>query len=98
MFGAISASNRREILLMLSKREMPVTELADAFDMTMSAVSQHLSILRDAGLVDLRKEGRKRIYHLTPEPLSEVADWIEFYKPFWTDRLEKLGQYLEENP
>lgn len=96
VFGAISAPSRRAMLAMLAKREMPVMELAESFDMTLSAVSQHLAILREAGLVSQRKEGRQRLYRLEAEPLKEIADWLEFYQPFWTDRLHKLGQYLEE--
>ncbi|AIE85357.1 ArsR/SmtB family transcription factor [Fimbriimonas ginsengisoli] len=98
VFGAISAPSRRDMLRMLARREMPVMELAESFDMTLSAVSQHLGVLRDAGLVSLRKEGRQRMYRLNPEPLRAVAEWLEFYEPFWNDRLHQLGQYLEENP
>jgi len=99
VFGAISAPSRRAMLAMLAQREMPVMELAESFDMTLSAVSQHLAILRDAGLVSQRKEGKQRFYRTDPEPLQAVADWLDFYRPFWNDRLHKLGKYLEEeNP
>ena len=83
---------------MLAKEEMPVLEIAESFDMTLSAVSQHLSVLRQAGLVSQRKQGKQRLYRLEPGPLREVADWLSFYEPFWRGRLELLGQYLEENP
>lgn len=87
------------MLARLAQREMPVMELAESFDMTLSAVSQHLAILRDAGLVSQRKDGRQRLYRLEPEPLRAVADWVSFYEPFWNDRLHRLGRYLEEeNP
>jgi len=71
-------------------------ELADSFSMTLSAVSQHLSVLREAGLVSLRQEGRQRFYRMNPEPLQQVADWLDFYQPFWTDKLNRLGKHLEE--
>ena len=98
VFGAISAPARRALLQMLAKEEMPVLEIAESFDMTLSAVSQHLSVLRQAGLVSQRKQGKQRLYRLEPGPLREVADWLSFYEPFWRGRLELLGQYLEENP
>ena len=83
---------------MLAEREMGVTEIAGSFDMTMSAVSQHLAILRDAGLVRTRKEGRQRLYRLDPAPLRTVAEWVRVYEPFWTEKLADLGRYLEDNP
>jgi DNA-binding transcriptional ArsR family regulator len=86
------------MLNMIARREMPVSELAESFDITLSAVSQHLGVLRQAGLVEQRKDGRKRLYRATPEPLKLVAEWLRYYEPFWSDRLEKLGEYLENNP
>jgi len=84
------------MLQMLAQRETPVMEIADSFDMTLSAVSQHLTVLRQAGLVTIRKDGRQRLYKLNPQPLQAVSDWLSFYEPFWTDKLANLGQYLDE--
>ncbi len=98
VFGAIAAPPRRALLEMLAKREMGVTEIAGSFDMTLSAVSQHLAVLRTAGLVSTRKDGRQRLYRLDPAPLRTVAEWVRLYEPFWTDKLTDLGRYLEENP
>jgi DNA-binding transcriptional ArsR family regulator len=95
VFAAIAAPARRAMLQMLARRETPVMELAESFDMTLSAVSQHLAILRDAGLVSQRKNGRQRLYRLNPEPLRAVSEWLEFYEPFWTDRLGRLGEFLD---
>jgi len=95
VFAAIAAPPRREILQMLARRDTAVTEIAESFDMTMSAVSQHLTVLRNAGLVSQHKEGRQRIYRLNPEPLQVVADWLAFYEPFWTNKLTDLGRYLD---
>jgi DNA-binding transcriptional ArsR family regulator len=86
------------MLQRLAVRELPVSELAETFDMTLSAVSQHLSVLRAAGLVDLRKNGRQRMYRANPEPLKQVAAWLEIYEPFWTGRLQDLGKYLDNTP
>lgn len=98
VFAAVAAPARRAMLARLAAGEMPVGELAASFDMTMSAVSQHLGILRDAGLVSTTKRGRQRVYRLEADPLRTIADWLAFYQPFWNDRLHQLGQYLEENP
>lgn len=97
VFSAISAPTRRAILARLAEREMPVQELAGSFDMTLSAVSQHLAVLREAGLVEIRREGKQRFYRLNPQPLRTVADWVRRYEPFWNRKLEALGEYLEEN-
>lgn len=97
VFAAVSAPARRAMLAKLAVREMPVGELAESFDMTLSAVSQHLGILRDAGLVKTTKKGRQRVYRLEPAPLQTIAEWLDYYQPFWNDRLHQLGQYLEEN-
>lgn len=97
MFSAISAPSRRLMLQLLARREAPVTEIAESFDMTLSAVSQHLTVLKQAGLVSIRKDGKQRFYRLNPQPLRVVSDWLSFYEPFWSNKLESLGNYLEEN-
>jgi DNA-binding transcriptional ArsR family regulator len=98
VFSAIAAPARREILGRLALHEMPVLELAESFQMTLPAVSQHLAVLKNAGLVDVRKAGRQRIYRLNPEPLKSVAEWVQTYEKFWTEKLAVLGEYLEKNP
>lgn len=98
VFSAVAAPARRAILSQLAQREMPVLELAASFEMTLPAVSQHLSVLRDAGLVNVRKSGRQRIYQINAEPLRAIADWVQTYEKFWTDKLAALGEFLEENP
>ena len=97
MFGAIAAPVRREMLAMLARQELPVTALAGSFDMTLSAVSQHLGILRDAGLVRVRKDGKQRLYRLEPGPLETVADWLDKYGQFWPEKLVALGEFLDES-
>ena len=76
---------------------MPVLELSENFDMSLSAVSQHLGILRDAGLVTMRKAGLQRIYKLNAEPLRAVGSWVASYEKFWGEKLAALGEYLEES-
>ena len=95
VFNAIAASTRRDMLRLLADGEMPVTEIAQSFDMSLSAVSQHLAILREANLVTVTKLGKQRLYRITPDPLLDVADWLTQYDRFWTGKLERLETYLE---
>ncbi len=96
VFTAIAAPVRREMLRRMAGGEVPVTELAESLGMSLSAVSQHLAILREAGLVTQRKQGRQRLYRTDPEPLRAVSQWLDFYAPFWSDRLGALTKHLEE--
>jgi DNA-binding transcriptional ArsR family regulator len=96
VFHAISHPMRRAILEELADGEQPAMQLAAGFDVTPGALSQHLKILLEHGLVTRRREGRKRIYQLDPAPLREVFDWVRRYERFWSDRLDALGAYLEK--
>lgn len=95
VFRAVSDPTRRRMLELLGLRDRTVSELAKPFQMTQPAVSQHLRVLRDAGLVTVRKEGRHRVYHLDPVPLHEVFDWVQYFENFWRKGLEELGKELE---
>ncbi len=77
---------------------MGASELARPFDTTQSAISQHLAILRQAGLVQDRREGRRRFYQVRPQPLREVADWVAFFDRFWNEKFEALNDYLKRRP
>lgn len=94
VFHAIADPTRRRILELLSEREQPVCDLVGAFDVTFGAVSQHLKILRDAGLVSRRKEGRQRVYRLEGEPLKRVHDWTAIYEKAWRGRFDELRTHL----
>ena len=96
VFAAIADPTRRSLLDRLREGEQPVKELAAPFDMSMPAISQHLSVLCEVGLVVQRRVGRQRFYRLNPEPLKQVADWVAYYERFWQDKLASLGDYLEE--
>ena len=95
VYRAISDPTRRQMLELLRVRDRTVTELAEPFAMTQPAVSQHLRVLRAAGLVDVRKEGRHRVYHLDPRPLQEVFDWVQYFEAFWREKLAELGRELD---
>ena len=96
VFAAIAHPVRRQLLDMLSKGDQSVNELATPFDMSRPAVSQHLRILLDVGLVSEQRQGRERRYQLHPEGLMQVQRWLQTYQRFWTNRLDALGHFLEE--
>ena len=95
VFYAIGAPARRRLLDALASGEMPVNDLARPFGMTRPAVSQHLRILLDAGLVSARRVGRERRYCLQANRLRQVYDWVVHYERFWSEKLKALGVYLD---
>lgn len=98
VYRTISHPTRRALLDRLQREgEQPVHELSEPFDVSQPALSQHLRVLRESGLVEARREGRERVYRLRPEPLYEVAAWLEPYARFWRDRLEALGTHLDRD-
>lgn len=98
VYAAIADPTRREILSLLARAGEPTaTEIAAPFGVTQSAVSQHLKVLREAGLVSVRAAGRERRYRLNAHPLREVAEWASSYERFWRDRLAALGDLLEND-
>jgi DNA-binding transcriptional ArsR family regulator len=96
VFHAIADGNRRVLIDLMEPGPRAVGELVVASGMSYSATSQHLAILRRAGLVGSRASGRQRLYELHPAPLQEVHDWSARYSEFWGDRLEALGELLGE--
>jgi DNA-binding transcriptional ArsR family regulator len=94
VFRALADPTRRALLGRLAAGEMPVGELVAQTPMTQSAVSQHLRVLKDAGLVAERRSGRMNLYSLRPEPLRLVQDWLSHYERFWAERLDRLGAVL----
>jgi DNA-binding transcriptional ArsR family regulator len=93
---AIADPTRRDLLGLLAGGEQPVNRLAEPFAMSRPAISQHLRVLREAGLVTERRVGRERWYCLEPAPLRAVSAWVRQYEQFWDARLHALGDYLEE--
>lgn len=94
VFGALADPTRRRLLELVAAGDQTVTSLAAPFAMTRPAISQHLRILREAGLVTERKRGRERYYRLRAAPLREVSTWIQQYEGFWQERLAALGEEL----
>src|SRR5205085_1272447 len=95
-FRAVADPTRRALLDLLAGAERSVSELVAQFDMTQPAISQHLRVLSDAGLAQVRKAGRQRYYSLRAAPLREVHDWAALYDQFRAERLDRLGHYLDE--
>lgn len=98
VFRAVADATRRSMLDRLAFEELPVMKLAESFEMSLPAVSQHLKVLREAGLVREERQGRQRVYRLVPGPLKEISDWVDHYEKFWTTRLARLGEHLRNNP
>lgn len=97
-YTALAEPHRRQILDMLRSGERSVTDLVVCLKISQPGVSKHLRVLREAGLVQVRPEGRRRWYGLHPQPLAEVDAWLEPYREFWSGRLDALERHLEENP
>jgi len=95
VYQAMAAPTRRAILDRLRRGGSPVSELAAGFRMTRPALSKHLGILRRARLVRERRDGRQRIYQITPAPLEAVAQWVESYRAFWHVNLLSLKRHVE---
>jgi DNA-binding transcriptional ArsR family regulator len=95
-FAALADATRRHLIEQLATADRAVGELVAGLDISQAAVSQHLRVLRDAGLVTARKEGRCRYYRLRPAALTELRDWLDELEQFWQARLAALGEYLGE--
>jgi DNA-binding transcriptional ArsR family regulator len=93
-FEALAEESRRRILDLLSLQERPVGELVDLTGLSQPAVSKHLKVLRQAGLVESRSDAQRRIYRVSPEPLREVDEWLAPYRRQWAGRLNALERHL----
>jgi len=96
-FDAIADPTRRRLIRLLAEaQEIPLHELTAQFQMGRTAVSKHLTILKEVGLVLDRKVGRETLFRLNASPLSEIQDWLSFYSKFWSTNMLLLNQLLEE--
>lgn len=95
-FAALADPTRRAILARLARGEASVTELAKPFDMSLPAISKHLKVLERAGLIARSREAQWRPCRLEGERLKDVADWVEHYRRFWEESLDRLDDYLRE--
>jgi DNA-binding transcriptional ArsR family regulator len=96
VFEVLAEPNRRRILDLLRAHERPVSDLVTALDVSQPAVSKHLRVLREAGLVEARIDAQRRVYRLRPEPLRELDAWLAPYRALWADSLDRLEDHLED--
>jgi DNA-binding transcriptional ArsR family regulator len=95
-FNAVAEPRRREILDVLSGGERAVNDLVRLLGMGQPQVSKHLRVLREVGVVDVRDEGRQRLYRLNGRPLKPIHDWVSSYERLWSDRFDELDVVLED--
>jgi DNA-binding transcriptional ArsR family regulator len=95
-FNAVAEPRRRQILDLLAGGERPVNELVEALELAQPQVSKHLRVLREVGAVDVRSDGRRRLYRLNGHALKPIHDWVKEYERMWSDRFEQLDVVLEE--
>ncbi|HET8755569.1 MAG TPA: metalloregulator ArsR/SmtB family transcription factor [Solirubrobacteraceae bacterium] len=95
-FNAVAEPRRRAILDVLAGGERPVNDLVDELGLAQPQVSKHLRVLREVGAVDVRDEGRRRLYRLNGHALKPIHDWVKTYERSWTERFERLDDVLED--
>ena len=96
-FHAVADPTRRAILKMLSERQARVTEIAKSFPYSLNAISKHLKVLEQAGLIRREIKGRDHFCQLDSAPLQEASDWFAFYRQFWEERLDAMERYITRN-
>ena len=96
VFQAIADPTRREIINMLAHKSLNLNSVADKFAMSRPAISKHIKILTECGLITINQQGRERYCEAKLEKLNEVSDWVEKYRKFWTEKLDALENYLTE--
>jgi DNA-binding transcriptional ArsR family regulator len=94
VYNAIAEPQRRDIIDLLKKGELPVNDIADALGMKQPQTSKHLRVLKEVGLVRVRKVGKQRLYNLNGQELKPVFDWIQPYEHLWHERYDRLDEYL----
>jgi DNA-binding transcriptional ArsR family regulator len=94
-FDVLAEPSRRQILDLLMEAERPVGDLVEAMAMSQPAVSKHLRVLREAGLVQVRTDAQRRIYRVRAEPLREMDEWLQRYRHLWASSLNALERHLE---
>lgn len=96
VFQAIADPIRRNIIEILAKEALTVNEVADNFDISRPAISKHLKILKECGIVETKQQGRERLYKIKPQNLIPAFLWVEQYKSLWEDKLDNFEAYLKE--
>ncbi len=94
VFQAIADPIRRDIIGLLAAETLTVNTVADKFEVSRPAISKHLKILKECGLVEIQKQGRERYCKIQPKNLIEVADWVNQYRALWEEKLDSFEKYL----
>jgi DNA-binding transcriptional ArsR family regulator len=97
-FDVLAEPNRRRILELVRDAERSVGDLVDELDLSQPAVSKHLRVLREAGLVEVRTDAQRRLYRVNPGPLRDLDAWLEPYRRMWSARLDDLERHLDRMP
>ncbi|MGA7704717.1 MAG: metalloregulator ArsR/SmtB family transcription factor [Solirubrobacteraceae bacterium] len=95
-FQVLAEPNRQAILELLRDGERPVGELVERLDLSQPAVSKHLKVLKDAGMVETRPDAQRRLYRIRPEPLAELDEWLAGYRGLWSTSLDLLEDHLDK--
>lgn len=95
VFNAVAEPQRRDILDLLARGECSVNEIAEALDLRQPQASKHLRVLKEVGLVNVRTEGKQRLYRLNSEPLKPIHDWVKTFEHLWSERFDRLDDYLK---
>jgi DNA-binding transcriptional ArsR family regulator len=96
VFQAIADPTRRAIINMIARQSLNLNAVAENFDVSRPAISKHIKILTECGLIVIKQQGRERICEAKLDTLNEVSDWVEQYRKFWTAKLDSLEAYLEK--
>lgn len=96
VFQAISDPTRREIIDLLAKQSMNLNAIAEHFDVTRPAISNHIRILNECGIIEIEQIGRERFCKVRPERLKKVSDWVGKYEELWVNKIESFEKYLYE--
>jgi DNA-binding transcriptional ArsR family regulator len=95
-FAVLSDPHRRAVLRLLRDGERSVGEIGEELELGQPGLSKHLRVLRESGLVRVRKDAQRRFYAILPEPIAEIDEWLEPYRDLWNGHLEALGRHLDK--
>ena len=96
VFQAIADPTRRQIISLVSKKAMNLNAIAEKFDVSRPAISQHMKILVECGLINVQQKGRERYCEARVDKLVEVSEWVDRQRRFWTNKLDRLEEFLEQ--
>lgn len=96
VFQAIADPTRREIINLVARQSLNLNAIAEKFEVSRPAISQHIKILNECGLISIRQQGRERLCEVQLDKLSEVSEWVERYRVYWTAKLDALEKFLDE--